>query len=95
MQNIEFHGQIKDQSMQALRYEDGSHYVMKAIIQTLVNKGYTIEQAIEWVQSRNLRYSYDAGLDDAIMKAVFKFIDKQINDPKVDIPWFKQEEVGV
>ena len=41
MQNIEFHGQIKDQSMQALRYEDGSHYVMKAIIQTLVNKGYT------------------------------------------------------
>jgi len=56
----------------AYMYNTCAYYVMEGVFNALLKKGYDKDQAIQWLLSKNLRWSFDGGLGEYISKTVEK-----------------------
>ena len=63
-------------------YERPAYMVWNAIGQFMADKGYTVEQIKEWMQSKNPRHDLDGYLGDMITEAAKEWAEKHILSPE-------------
>lgn len=61
-------------------YERPACVVWNVIGQHMADKGYTVEQIKDWMQSKNPRWALDGDLGDVLRKTVKEWAEKQSFD---------------
>jgi hypothetical protein len=65
-------------------YSRPAYMVWNAIGQVMVDKGYTVEQIKEWMQSKNPRHDLDGSLGDMIAEATTKWAKEHLGPPETE-----------